>query len=149
MQDIAQDWFSHTVRYYAKHSFHNYSKETTMIKALVIDDDKVTRMMFSKMLQKLSVDVTEAADGVEGIMMTEDHGPFDIIFIDWSMPNMNGMEFIQHIKRHEDSADTKLVMITGTEVLNADIMAQSLGIHAYLVKPIDSNKIAAIINSHA
>jgi two-component system, chemotaxis family, chemotaxis protein CheY len=117
------------------------------MKALIIEDDKVTRLMFKKLLADFHMDIVEAKDGVDGLMKVEDEGPFDIIFIDWGMPNMNGVEFIEHIKRRADSSSTKLIMVTGNEALDENMMAQSLGIDAYIVKPLELEKITNTINS--
>jgi two-component system chemotaxis response regulator CheY len=95
--------------------------------------------------------IVTAEDGVEGWAAyneaKEKGETFDIIFTDWNMPNMNGLQFVKHVRNVDQ--DTPIAMIT-TEGGKAEvIMALKAGVNNYIVKPFTpqvlKEKISAIL----
>lgn len=83
-------------------------------KALVVDDSRVMRNMVMQTLQNSGLaafEFVEAANGSEG-MEKLDSETIDIIFCDWNMPGMNGIEFARHVRATQWISHIPVVMIT-------------------------------------
>ncbi len=103
------------------------------MKVLVVDDSAMTRMVAKKTLKGLGIDdVLEGEDGVQGLEQFQAQSP-DVVFSDWNMPNMNGLELLQAIRK--ENPTVPVIMIT-TEGSKAKVMdAVQNGASDYLVKP--------------
>lgn len=104
-------------------------------RVLVVDDETIIRNLVSRVLKSVGFDVVgEATDGLRGVQMYKEMNP-DIVVMDVSMPNMNGLSALKQIMKLDKTA--KVVMLTSetekglvTEILKA-------GAAEYMVKPID------------
>lgn len=66
-------------------------------KILIVDDDEDIRNLMELYLRDLNVKCSFAEDAIKGLECLRDEGKFDLLISDIMMPEMNGMEFIQHI----------------------------------------------------
>ena len=109
------------------------------MKALVVDDSMVMRKVLIGALSRVQInDVDQAMDGVEAVDFAA-KGQYDIILMDWNMPNKNGLEAVQVIRAAENK--TPIVMVT-TEAEKANIVtALKAGANNYVVKPFEPNVI--------
>ena len=111
------------------------------IKVLVVDDNDTSREILDGMLSSMSFDVTLAASGQEGLAELEkadpDH-PFDLVFMDWKMPGMDGLTASEKIKNHPDlTQKPKVIMVTAygrEEIMN---QADRMGLDGFLIKPVN------------
>ncbi|MFN3396103.1 MAG: sigma-54-dependent transcriptional regulator [Thermodesulfovibrionales bacterium] len=101
-------------------------------KILVLDDEEIVRVSCKKCLTPEGYDVDVAANGVEGIAMTENNR-YDVILTDLKMPDMDGMEFLAKVK--ERHPDTKVIMITGYSTVEHAVKAMRMGAYNYIEKP--------------
>jgi two-component system, chemotaxis family, chemotaxis protein CheY len=103
------------------------------MKILLVDDSKMMRNIQKKVLETLGgMEFVEAGDGVEALGRLSS-GPFDLILIDWNMPNMDGLALIGKIR--ETDRTTPLIMVT-TEAEKTRIMdAIKAGVNNYVIKP--------------
>ncbi|MGE3313462.1 MAG: response regulator [Planctomycetaceae bacterium] len=103
------------------------------MKVLLVDDSGTMRTIQKRCLNKLGVeDVVEAEDGCNAL---EHFGKqsFDIILSDWNMPNMDGLAFLQEVRKQ--NTQIPFIMIT-TEAERARVLAAiQAGCSDYLVKP--------------
>src|SRR5438132_742452 len=105
------------------------------MRALVIDDSRVLRNIMKQNLTHLRFEVTEAQDGREGLTRLREMARPDLILVDWNMPNMNGLEFVQACRADAAFADVPLMMVT-TENETAQIArALEAGADEFLMKP--------------
>lgn len=84
------------------------------LRALVIDDSRVMRNMVMKSLQETNLaefEFTEAGSGMEA-MEVFDPEKIDIIFADWNMPGMNGIEFAKQVRSMSWASHVPVIMIT-------------------------------------
>lgn len=81
-----------------------------MKRILVIDDDVVFRQMLRKVLERAGYETTEAADGKEGIELFRE-APADLVITDIIMPEQEGIETIQELKR--DFPGVKIIAVSG------------------------------------
>lgn len=101
-------------------------------KILVLDDEEIVRVSCKKCLTPEGYDVDVAANGVEGLAMTE-NTRYDVILTDLKMPDMDGMEFLAKVK--EKHPDTKVIMITGYSTVEHAVKAMRMGAYNYIEKP--------------
>ena len=104
---------------------------------LVVEDYKVTRMMIKKMIEKgTDWKVQEAQDGQSAIQTLTNFIP-DLIILDLMMPNMNGYEFLQKIRRDENTNKVPVLILTGLKTVEDEIKGLQTGADDYLTKPIN------------
>ena len=71
------------------------------MKALVIDDSRAMRTIIGRMLKELNMEVCDAADGQQGLSCLVDTPDIQLVLVDWNMPVMNGLEFVQAVRGNE------------------------------------------------
>ncbi|HWV16773.1 MAG TPA: response regulator [Cellvibrio sp.] len=110
-------------------------------RALVVDDHNMARGVLDVLLSKMSFRVDEAADGHEAIAAVrkavQDGKPYEIIFLDWRMPGMDGIETAEAINALGLQVKPHIVMVTAygrEEVLQA---AESAKLDDVIIKPIN------------
>ncbi len=104
--------------------------------ALVIDDSKAMRRIIGSIVKGLGFQITEAGDGLEGLEDLEANPEkYEVVLVDWNMPNMNGFEFIKAVRAQPRFDKLLMVMVT-TETEPAK-MAQALmaGVDEFVMKP--------------
>ncbi|MEM1068670.1 MAG: response regulator, partial [Planctomycetota bacterium] len=110
------------------------------MKALVVDDSGVMRKIIARGLNALWVkDIVEAGDGVEGLEAFGTGEGFDLILTDWNMPRMNGLEFVEAIRKAGHKVP--IVMITTETEKEQVVRAIQAGVNDYLVKPFDQEML--------
>lgn len=110
------------------------------MRVLLVDDSGVMRKIIARGLNSLWVDeVIEAADGVEALAKFGDGSEFDLVLTDWNMPNMNGLELIQSIRRAGHKIP--IMMITTESEKSQVLLAIQAGVNDYLVKPFDQEML--------
>ncbi len=106
------------------------------MKILLVDDSRTMRNIQKKALQGLgeAVEIAEAGDGVEALtVIAGSPDGFDLIMVDWNMPNMDGITFVRKVR--ETDKTTLLVMAT-TEAEKSRVMdALKAGVNNYIIKP--------------
>ncbi len=118
-------------------------KKSTMdlrgYKALIVDDNFTARQVLSDQLNHLSFFVTQAESGNEALTTIElaakNNKPFDIVFIDWKMPEMNGLETARNIHLLELEQIPKIVIVTAYERDDVLEDAAKIGVECILTKP--------------
>ncbi len=107
-----------------------------MKSCLVVDDSKVIRKVARHILETLSFEVREAADGREALDSCTRLPP-DVILLDWNMPVMSGMDFLHALRDAPLPHRPKVVFCT-TENGMAHIRAAiEAGADEYVMKPFD------------
>ena len=106
---------------------------------LVVDDIQDVREYFTSILQSFSLRCDTASSGEAAIdavrMSLERDEPYDVIFIDWKMPGMNGIETAREINRLMDD-DVIVIMISAFDWTDAEREATNAGITHFLSKPV-------------
>lgn len=114
---------------------------------LVVDDSGVNRKMMVRVLQELKYrDITEAKDGLEGIMQlnklrdSADEGRI-IMLLDLNMPKMDGLTCLKRIRADEDMKDTPVIIVSTETGREKILAAVQLGAAGYVVKPFTAQQI--------
>ena len=107
-----------------------------MMKALVVDDSRAVRMIVSRILKELGFEVREAGNGKEALeQMNQSGSPFELVLADWNMPEVNGLELLQSIRRESRYSQVKVVMVTTETELDQMAIALASGANEYVMKP--------------
>ncbi|QEP44374.1 response regulator [Ectothiorhodospiraceae bacterium BW-2] len=112
---------------------------------LIVDDAHSMRAMVRGLLQNLGYphkNITAHANGLDAWHDFESRSrPFDLVICDWDMPQMNGLEFLRHIRAMEgDRANTPFIMLTANIKKEKIIEAIEEGIDDYLAKPFQPER---------
>ena len=116
------------------------------MRALVLDDSRAMRMILGRILREVGFEVTEAADGREGLDMLT-HMPLpDLALIDWNMPVMDGLTFVKEVRAVEAYTSMTLMMVTTESEQSQIVRALAAGAHEYVIKPFTSEAIVDKLN---
>jgi two-component system, chemotaxis family, chemotaxis protein CheY len=112
-------------------------------KVLIVDDSKLMHKMYEVMLRQYAL--VFAADGRQALERIRENEDVDLVLLDLNMPNMNGLEFLAHL-RASGGDEQRSVIIVSTEGRDEDT-ARGLeaGATAYIKKPFHSEEILDII----
>jgi PAS domain S-box-containing protein len=86
---------------------------------MIVEDDDTTREMMVRMLHKVGWQVLEAENGETALRLLDQHPP-DLILLDLMMPEMDGFEFIIHLRQHKLCATTPVVVLTAKDITTED-----------------------------
>lgn len=113
-----------------------------MKSCLVVDASRVIRTVTCRILESLEFEALEAGDGNTALAACREKMP-DLILLDWSMPDMGGVEFMRNLRR--ETGGEHPVILFCTMENNADQITHALaaGAAEYVVKPFDRDTIAA------
>ena len=110
------------------------------MRALIVDDSRFVRGYLRGLLEEKGIECEEAADGRAGMDRLHAGHPFDLAFVDWNMPVMNGLEMLQSLRA--EGFDALKVMMVTTEAENDFILrALDAGADEYLMKPFDGEAL--------
>jgi chemosensory pili system protein ChpA (sensor histidine kinase/response regulator) len=101
---------------------------------MVVDDSITMRKVTSRVLEKHSIEVVTAQDGLDAIERLQERIP-DLILLDIEMPRMDGYELAQHVRADARLRHVPIVMITSRAGQKHRKKARSSGANAYLTKP--------------
>ena len=107
------------------------------MKALVVDDSKSMRNIVASGLKQMEhfEQIMEAVDGLDALEKLKENGPFDLVLLDWYMPNMEGFDCLVEIRKKAEWNDTKVMMVTTENQQENVIRAVMAGANEYLMKP--------------
>jgi len=111
-----------------------------MKNCLVVDDSKVIRKVARHILESLDITVTEAVDGQDALQQCESHAP-DVVLLDWNMPVMTGMEFLQALGTANVTARPKVIFCTTENGIGHIKAAVEAGADEYVMKPFDRDTL--------
>ena len=115
------------------------------LRVLVVDDNPVAREILQEPLSTLTARVDTVATGKEAIATVQQNDatvPYDIVFMDWRMPGMDGLQTSRHIKSDETlKHPPAIVLVTafGREEVREE--AERLQLEGFLVKPVTKSMI--------
>ncbi|WP_029005607.1 response regulator [Azorhizobium doebereinerae] len=105
---------------------------------LVVDDSGVVRKVARRILEDLSFSVREAADGQAALQSCEELMP-DGILLDWNMPVMEGIEFLQVLRQREGGDVPRVIFCTTNNDIEHITRAIEAGANEYIMKPFDQD----------
>ena len=113
---------------------------------LIVDDNKVNRMVLSRSLEQQGHIVETAENGREGLDKFRT-GTFDLMLLDIEMPEMNGFEVLEACLNDVDLRQIPIIMTSAMEELDAVVKCVELGAEDYLTKPVNPILLRARVNA--
>ena len=107
-------------------------------KILIVDDAEFNRNMLKEILEE-TYHYLEAENGNQAIQMIGDNSGIDLMLLDINMPQMNGFEVLEIMKRSQCIDETPVIMISSEESVDAMRKAYEMGITDYITRPFDSD----------
>ena len=111
---------------------------------LVIDDDPAVQNLLSRFLSRQGFEVVTAASGIDGLRLAKQLRPA-VITLDVLMPSMDGWQVLTALKADPELAEIPVVMVTIVDEKN---LGYALGASDYINKPIDRDRLVALLNKH-
>jgi len=109
---------------------------------LVVDDDKITTSILSRMLDSYADRVIVASDGIEGLALYKKHKP-EIVLSDINMPRMGGLEMVKEIRKLDDQI--KIAIFTNFEKRDILLKAIQYGVNQFFSKPFEAKHFSQVI----
>lgn len=111
---------------------------------LIVDDQRDIRFMLREILEKINLDVIEAADGFRAIEQAKAHKPA-LILIDLKMPEISGVETAARLKADAEVAHIPICLMTAGMTLWSEHELESRGFACAVVKPISIDSLMAVL----
>ena len=113
---------------------------------LVVDDNKVNRLLLARSLELQGHSVASAENGRVALEMLR-RDPFELVLLDMEMPEMNGFEVLEQMKRDLQLRDVPVVVTSSLEGLDNVVRCIELGAEDYLPKPVNAVLLKARIGA--
>ncbi len=143
MQPISPDFEPHRPRV----------SDINDLRVLVIDDNATNRYILVETLLYFGCLPVEVASGREGLALlaaAQAQGkPFDILLLDFQMPEMDGLDVLRQIRATPAHEQLKVIMVASVDKLNNVTNRQDLGWNAYLIKPIKQSQLLEVLQTVA
>ena len=123
----------------------NVASESSKVstRVLVAEDNPVNQLVIETMLEDLDCDVSVAENGIEAIELLKTE-PFDIVFMDCQMPEMDGYEATRLAR--ENGHSLPIVAVTANTLAGDRTLCMDAGMNDYLPKPITDEMLAVMLN---
>jgi len=104
--------------------------------ALIIDDSLAMRRILGKIMTGLGFETFEAKDGAEGLaVFLEKADTIEVTLVDWNMPVMTGIEFVEEVRSKNEFDTHKLMMVTIETEPSRMARALMAGVDEFVMKP--------------
>jgi len=115
--------------------------QLAQLKILIADDHFLVRQFVRNTLQDSKItNIQTAADGNEAIDLVQKaksiEQPYDIVFLDWNMPTISGIEVLNYFRTRTEYAETAFVMLTAESEQQNIMKAIKAGATSYIIKPV-------------
>lgn len=115
-----------------------------MASVLIVDDDPKLLKMLQRTLVYEGLNVFTATNGLEALPLVQSQQP-DMIIVDWMMPRMDGLSFIQRLR--DDENKTLVLMLTARDAIENRVEGLESGADDYLVKPFAPAELVARVHA--
>ena len=112
-------------------------------KVLCIDDSPTIRKLVHKALDPAGYDIVEAENGRQAIGLSD--GGVDLFIVDVHMPEMDGFEFVEAIKKRSDVSGKPIVFLTTESSEEKKERGKHLGVNGWIVKPFEPEALAKVV----
>jgi PAS domain S-box-containing protein len=118
------------------------------LRILAVDDDPDILTYFKNIMRQMGLSCDTAASAEEALKLTEQNGPYNIYFIDWKMPGMDGITLTGELKAQPSSSGNSVaIMISAVEWNVIEDKARKAGVDRFLSKPLFPSTIADVIDN--
>lgn len=119
-----------------------FSKELVH-RVLLVEDNPTIQAVHKVMLLELGCQVDVVSSGEEALLFLDKE--YDCVFLDISLPGINGIELAGHFRAHDRHENTRLVAVTTKDDRNTEIACIRAGIEQVVVKPAQLDDFRALL----
>jgi two-component system cell cycle response regulator len=113
---------------------------------LVVDDNRLNRMKLGHSLQQEGHTSAMAEDGRQALTMLAEQ-PFDVVLLDLIMPDLDGFQVLEHMKRDSRLREVPVIVISALDDMDSILRCIEMGATDYLPKPFDLGLLRARLNA--
>jgi two-component system chemotaxis response regulator CheY len=114
------------------------------MKILAVDDSMMIRRIVSSAASVFGAECDGAPDGLAGLgMLEKEPTGYNLVVLDWNMPNMNGLDLLRKIRSTEELQHLPVLMLTTEGSHQAIITAIKAGATSYMTKPFFEKDLQA------
>jgi two-component system chemotaxis response regulator CheY len=113
------------------------------MQALVIDDSRAMRLILCRLLRELGIEVVDAENGRRALDLVDAGLDPALVLVDWNMPEMTGIEFLEAFRNPPYGSTARIVMVTTETDLPQVVQALEAGADEYLMKPFTQEAVLA------
>lgn len=119
-------------------------KRISFATILIVEDSTVTRKTIMESLKNFNLGFLQSSTGAEGLVMAQHTVP-DVILLDLNLPDMNGYDILQEIRKNPVTARIPVIIITQSNLTQDVQRCLKGGAQYYLIKPLDMGKVLGLI----
>lgn len=112
---------------------------------LVVDDDVRNIYSLTKALEVLNMKVITAIDGAEALKILDENPQTDIVLLDMMMPNMDGYETAERIRKNESLKNLPVIAVTAKAMMGDREKCIKAGASDYITKPVDVDQLLSLL----
>jgi len=116
------------------------------LKILVVDDETPALKLMKTVLEPLGHQVALFSDSREAARKAEKQ-KFDVVFVDYRMPHLDGFELTRRIRNSRPNSDTAIVMLTGAYDIDIIRRASREGVSFFLTKPFNPQRLSSLLTA--
>ncbi|MEH6304505.1 response regulator [Olivibacter sp. CPCC 100613] len=118
------------------------------IKILIIDDEPLNILALSAVLKSRGYTAVSASNAEEGLTFLRKDRDIGLVLMDMMMPDLDGYEATARIKKDDFIRDVPVIAVTAQAMSHDREKCLAAGANDYIAKPIDIDKLTAIIQKH-
>lgn len=119
--------------------------DTEDLQVLIVDDSEFSLKYLMKVFQNIGIDqIVTARDGKQGLQLFNDHY-FDLVVTDYNMPEMDGLQLVDHIRNHPERGSVPILMVTSEQNQSRLAAIEKSEVSAILDKPFESASIKRLL----
>ncbi|MEX0724965.1 MAG: response regulator [Planctomycetaceae bacterium] len=108
---------------------------------LIVDDSRAVRLVSRRLMSSLGFEVLEAENGEDALRVVRNNNAIDAVLLDWNMPIMDGMQFLQALRNEPLPTQPVVVMCTTENDMPRIVQAMQAGANEYIMKPFTEDII--------
>jgi CheY-like chemotaxis protein len=112
---------------------------------MVVEDFEDNRFMLRRLLEMTGYRVLEAVNGEEAVELAQRERP-QLILMDLSLPQLDGLAATRRIRQHADLRDVPIVAVSAHDTADFHADALAAGCNDYVTKPIDFDQLEALLH---
>jgi len=114
------------------------------IKILIIEDEEIVRETLAENLKEKGFEVDSVESSEQALAKVKEK-PYNILLVDYRLPNMNGIDFIKEAS--SISKNSVAIVITGYSAVETAVDSMRMGAYDYLLKPVDIDALVIEIKT--
>ena len=116
-------------------------------RVLIVDDQQANRELLARQLSPHGLRI-EVVEGARQALHRIESGDFDLVLLDLMMPEMNGVEMLEVLRRSHSAAELPVIMVTALDSREDVVAALRAGANDYVTKPVDLPVVLARMETH-